>query len=363
MNGYMKRAIELAWLGEGFTNPNPLVGAVIVKNGRVIGEGFHERCGELHAERNALAHCTEDPRGADIYVTLEPCCHYGKQPPCTEAIIAAGIKRVYIGSYDPNPLVSGKSLDILRSYGIEVIEGVMREECDKLNDIFFYYITHDLPYVVMKAAVSLDGRIASRTGDSKWITNELSRSHTHRMRKRCAAIMTGISTVLADDPMLNCRCEDPSDPIRVICDSRLRIPPESKIMKTAGDIQTIIAASETAPADRAERIKAAGAEIIFTEGEKVDMSELMTELGKRKIDSVLVEGGASIHASMLRTGLVNKLQLYIAPKIIGGDGRPVVGMMGIDHVQDAVMFREPSVTMLGDDVLLEYTAVGTEGNN
>ena len=361
MNGYMKRAIELAKLGTGFTNPNPLVGAVIVKDGRVIGEGYHERYGGPHAERNAISHCTEDTRGADIYVTLEPCCHRGKQPPCTEALIEAGIRRVYIGSDDPNPLVSGKSEGILRSHGIEVVKGVMKKECDSLNDIFFYYITHGMPYVIMKAAASLDGRIAARTGDSKWITNEQSRAHAHGTRKRCAAIMVGINTVLADDPMLNCRCAEPSDPVRVICDSRLRIPLGSNIMKTARDIPTVIAASEQAPPEKAERIKAAGAEIIFTDGERVDMRALMAELGRRGIDSVLAEGGASLHASLLKAGLVNKLHLYIAPKIIGGDGRPAVGAMGIDRVSEAVSFGAPAATALGGDMLLEYTAVKGDG--
>lgn len=207
---YMLRAIELAKLGTGFVNPNPLVGAVIVKNGRIIGEGYHMKYGTLHAERNALKNCTESPEGAEMYVTLEPCCHYGKNPPCTDAVIASGIKKVYVGSDDPNPLVAGKGIKILRENGIEVVTHFMKEECDKLNDIFFYYITNKKPYVILKYAMTADGKIATSTGKSKWISNEASREHTHQTRKKVAAILVGIGTVLNDNPMLNCRCENPS---------------------------------------------------------------------------------------------------------------------------------------------------------
>ena len=350
----MRRAIELAKKGMGFVNPNPLVGAVIVKDGRIIGEGYHERYGALHAERNAIANLCESAEGADIYVTLEPCCHHGKQPPCTEAVFEAGIRNVYVGSYDPNPLVSGKGFEFLRSHGVKVTENVLRGECDALNDIFFHYITTKTPYVIMKAAMSIDGRTASFTGDSKWISNELSRADVHHTRKRCAAIMAGINTVFADDPMLDCRCDDPSNPIRVICDSRLRIPMNSRIMKTAGDIPTVIA-TVSGDAEKAEVIKAAGAEVIVTDGERVNLTELMAELGKRKIDSVLVEGGAELHASMLEAGLVNELHVYIAPKIIGGvNAKPVVGGRGVELVKDAYMFGAPEIERFGDDIKLIY---------
>ncbi len=349
----MERAIELAKKGTGFTNPNPLVGAVIVKDGKIIGEGYHEIYGSLHAERNALKNCTQDPAGADIYVTLEPCCHYGKQPPCTDAIIKSGIKHIYMGSYDPNPLVAGKSIKILKDNGIEVTENVMRAECDSLNDIFFHYITTGTPYVIMKMAVSIDGRIASHNGDSKWITNEASRAYTHQTRKRCASILVGINTVLNDDPMLTCRCDNPSDPVRIVCDSNLRIPMDSAIMKTAGEIPTIIA-TVSDNSEKIKKIENCGAKVISTTGKRVNMTELMNELGKLKIDSILVEGGASIHASMLKAGIVNKLQLFIAPKIIGGDGRAAVDSIGIDYVKDAVIFSNPTVRQFGDDIMIEY---------
>lgn len=351
---FMSRAIELARRGEGFVNPNPLVGAVIVKDGRIIGEGWHERYGGLHAERNAIKNLKESAEGADIYVTLEPCCHHGKQPPCTEAVVEAGIKNVYVGSYDPNPLVSGRGIEYLREHGINVIENVLREECDALNDIFFHYITTKMPYVIMKAAMSVDGRTASHTGDSKWISNELSREDAHRTRRRCAAIMCGINTVLADDPILNCRTENPSDPVRVICDSHLRIPLNSRIIQTAHRIPTIIA---TVSHDE-ERLKAladAGARTVITDGERVNLIQLARELGRLKIDSVLAEGGAELHASLLEAGLVDELNIYIAPKIIGGRGaKPVVGGRGVELVRDAYMFSRPEVKVLGDDILLKY---------
>ena len=220
----MQRAIELAGRGEGFTNPNPLVGAVIVKEGRIIGEGYHEKYGGLHAERNAIASLTESPEGAAIYVTLEPCCHYGKTPPCTEAILESGIREVVIGSRDINPKVAGKGVKILREAGLVVVEDFMREECDRLNDIFFHYIKSKLPYVVSKFAMSADGKIATTTRKSQWISNETSRNLVQKMRARYMGIMVGIGTVLADNPMLNVRIEGARSPVRIICDSKLQIP-------------------------------------------------------------------------------------------------------------------------------------------
>lgn len=226
---YMRYAIELAKRATGFTNPNPLVGAVIVKEDRIIGKGYHEKCGQLHAERNAFASLKASAEGATLYVTLEPCCHYGKTPPCTEAIVEHKITRVVIGSRDPNPLVAGKGVRFLREHGIEVIEDYLREECDRINPVFFHYITTKMPYVVLKYAMTADGKIATVTGDSKWITNDASRMKVQHMRHRYMGIMAGIGTVLADDPMLNVRVEGLKSPIRIICDSNLRIPLDSQI--------------------------------------------------------------------------------------------------------------------------------------
>lgn len=355
MEKYMLRAIELAKGGIGFVNPNPLVGAVIVKDGRIIGEGFHERYGEPHAERNALRNCTENADGADMFVTLEPCCHYGKNPPCTEAVIESGIKRVFVGSFDPNPLVAGKGISILREHGIEVVEGFLRAECDKLNDIFFHYITTQTPYVIMKAAISADGKIAAVTGDAKWITNEKSRAHAHETRKRVSAILAGVNTVIADDPMLNCRAQNPSNPARIICDSGLRIPLNSKIIETAREIPTYIA-TVCGDAKKIKTIEQRGAHIIKTVSRdtKVDLTDLMKHLGQMGFDSVLIEGGGEIHSSALKEKIVNKLQIYIAPKLIGGDGKNAVAPLGILRANDAVMLKNPLIRCFDDDVLIEY---------
>lgn len=356
---YMRRAIELAALGGGWTNPNPNVGAVIVKDGRIIGEGYHQRCGELHAERNAFASLKEDASGATIYVTLEPCCHYGKTPPCTEAIIENKIARVVIGSRDPNPLVSGKGAKLLREKGIEVEEDFLREECDKLNDIFFHYITTKKPYVTMKYAMTLDGKIATRTGASKWITGEKAREHVHKLRSRHAAIMAGIGTVLADDPLLNARFEGAHQPVRVILDSKLRIDLDSKIVKTANQQRTIIACHymDDAMLERKEKLAAANVEVFEAPGKDghVDIVKIMDYLADNKIDSVFIEGGGQIHEAALRAGIVNHVCAYIGPKLFGGrDAKTPVEGFGFDLPTDSPELVLKDILKLGDDVLLEY---------
>lgn len=241
---YMYRALELAKKGTGAVNPNPLVGAVLVKDNRIIGEGYHEKYGQLHAERNAIADCYrrgENPAGAELYVTLEPCCHYGKTPPCTEAIIENKIVKVYVGSNDPNPLVDGGGIAVLRAHGIEVETGILKQECDALNEIFFHYIRTKRPFVLMKYAMTMDGKIATVTGDSKWITGEAARRQVHEDRNRCAAIMAGVGTVIADNPMLNCRLPEGYSPVRIICDTSLRTPADSLVVTTAKEIPTILA--------------------------------------------------------------------------------------------------------------------------
>ncbi|MBS7007650.1 MAG: bifunctional diaminohydroxyphosphoribosylaminopyrimidine deaminase/5-amino-6-(5-phosphoribosylamino)uracil reductase RibD [Anaerostipes sp.] len=351
----MKRAIELAEKGIGYTNPNPAVGAVIVKDGRVIGEGYHETYGGPHAERNALKNCTEDPKGAELYVTLEPCCHYGKTPPCTEALIESGIRRVYVGNLDPNPKVSGRGVQILREHGIQTETGIMEEECRKLNDIFFHYISHDTPYVALKYAMTLDGKTAVKTGESKWITGEEAREHVHYLRHRYAAILVGIKTVLCDDPMLNARVKGGNNPIRIICDSRLKIPLSSKIVQSAKVIPVIVAACERT--EKAEKLERLGCRVLICPEQNghVDLLELFRILRKEKIDSVLVEGGADINESVIRTGAARKVYAYIAPKLFGGrQARSPVEGEGIDKISQAVLLNGPKVTRLGGDLLLEY---------
>lgn len=352
---YMKMALELAQKGMGFTAPNPMVGAVIVKNGRIIGQGYHRKYGELHAEREALAVCTEKPKGASIYVTLEPCCHYGKQPPCVNAILEAGIRRVIIGSSDPNPLVAGKGIRILKDHGIEVTENILKEECDKLNEAFFYYIQNKKPYVVMKYAMTMDGKIAAYTGESKWVTGEAARIHVQEQRLKYTGIMVGVGTVLADDPMLTCRLENSRNPVRIICDSHLRTPLTSKIVRTAETIPTILASSSK-DQQKIKNYEELGCQVLYVPEKNghIDLNRLMELLGAAKIDSILLEGGGSLNWSALESGIVQKVQTYIAPKLFGGEEAktPVEGK-GFPDPASAVLLKNSEIIRLGDDFLIE----------
>lgn len=352
---YMRLALDLAAKGRGWTNPNPMVGAVIVKDGRVIGEGYHHRCGGLHAEREAFANCTESPAGATLYVTLEPCCHHGRQPPCTDAILEAGIRRVVVGSWDPNPLVAGKGLAFLRAHGVEVEIGVLQAECDALNDVFFHYIRTKRPYVVMKYAMTLDGKIATRTGASQWITGEEARQQVHRDRHRYAAIMAGVGIVLTDDPLLTCRMEGGRNPVRVICDTHLRTPLDSQLVRSARKVPTILAVGEAAPA-QATPYRDAGCQV-WTLPERdghVDLSVLMERLGATEIDSVLLEGGGTLNWAALESGIVQRVQAYIAPKLFGGkDAKSPVAGLGVELPAQAVKLKNTTVTQIGEDFLLE----------
>lgn len=354
----MERAIELAKRARGFTSPNPMVGAVIVKDGRVIGEGYHERCGELHAERNALASLTESAEGATIYVTLEPCCHYGKTPPCTEAIIEHKLAKVVIGSRDPNPLVSGKGAAILRKAGIEVVEDFMREECDAINPIFFHYITTKRPYVAMKYAMTMDGKIATRTGASKWITGETARNHVQTLRHAYKGIMVGIGTVLADNPMLNCRMQGGIDPVRIVCDTHLRIPMDCQIVQTADTIETILATS-TNEKEKIDQLIKKGVQILQIPEKDgcIDLNLLMQTLGEKGIDSILLEGGGRLNDSFLREKLIQKAYVYLAPKIFGGeDAKTPVEGIGVSLPEQSANFKLQQIQQIEEDILLEYIA-------
>ena len=354
---YMRMALDHARKGCGFTAPNPMVGAVIVKEDRVIGQGWHEKYGQPHAEPNALVSCKESPEGAVMYVTLEPCCHYGKQPPCVDAIIRAGIQRVVIGSADPNPLVSGKGVQILREHGIQVTEHVLREECDRLNEVFFHFIQTRTPFVVMKYAMTMDGKIAAYTGDSKWITGESARNHVQQQRHRYTAIMAGIGTVLADDPLLTCRIPGGKNPVRIICDTALRIPLDSQIVKTAGQAPTVIAAGKNrADSEKQHALEQAGCRVLRIEETNghVDLRQLMEVLGEEQIDSILLEGGGSLHWSALESGIVRKVQAYIGPKLFGGAAAktPVEGT-GVAAVSEAFLLKNSKIINLGEDFLIE----------
>lgn len=351
---YVRRALELAKRGAGHVSPNPMVGCVIVKDGRIIGEGWHEYCGGLHAERNALKNCTEDPAGADLYVTLEPCCHWGRTPPCTEAILEKRIGRVFVGCLDANPLVAGKGAQILRDAGIPVETGICENECRQLNEVFFHFITNKTPYVVLKYAMTLDGKIAAYTGDSRWVTGEAARRHVHETRARLSGIMVGVGTVLADDPLLTCRIEDGHNPCRIVCDSHARTPLDSQLIRTTHDTDTVIAVTEWN--ERATALKKAGAHLLLCKAQngKVDLNDLMHQLAARGLDSILLEGGAELAFAALEAGIVHKVQAYIAPKLIGGStAKTPLGGTGFAHMSDALTLKNATVTPLGADFLLE----------
>ncbi len=357
--GYMRLALDLARRGEGWTSPNPMVGAVIVKDGEIIGRGWHRRCGGLHAEREALADCAVSPVGGTMYVTLEPCCHQGRQPPCTDAILAAGIRRVVVGSGDPNPLVAGNGIRILRERRVEVTAGVLEEDCRRLNEVFFHYIRTGRPFVVMKYAMTMDGKIAAWTGRSRWITGPAAREHVHRLRHRYRAILVGVGTVLADDPQLTCRLPEGRDPLRVVCDTHLRTPLTARVVATAGQTPTLLATCCGDPA-RIAPYRRAGCRVITLpkrEGH-VDLDALMARLGQEEVDSVLLEGGGTLNWAALRSGVVQKVFTYLAPKLLGGREAPTpVEGPGVPDPADAFPLRPGAVTRLGDDILLESEVI------
>lgn len=362
---YMLRAISLAKKGEGWTNPNPMVGAVIVRDGRIIGEGYHKKYGELHAERNAFASLKESAKGATMYVTMEPCCHYGKTPPCTQAIIEHKIGKVVIGSKDPNPKVSGKGVQILKEAGISVVEDFLREECDKLNPIFFHYIKTKIPYVVMKYAMTLDGKIATKTGESKWVTGKEAREEVQHMRHRYMGIMVGIGTVLADDPMLNVRSKDKKSLVRIICDSKLKIKEDSQIVKTAFNQRTIVAYADSQNIqEKLERLHSLGVETLYCpdESNQIDLKKLMIYLGNEGIDSIILEGGGTLNESAVRAGIVKEVQAFIAPKLFGGvnSKTPIEGI-GVNLPSEAVKLKYTGICQIGEDIKITCKLYEKEG--
>ncbi len=347
---YMQKAIELAKKGEGYVSPNPLVGAVIVKDGEIIGSGYHQKYGDFHAEVNAFNSCTQSAEGAEMYVTLEPCAHYGKQPPCAHAIVEHKIKKVYVGMLDPNPLVAGKGIEILKNAGIEVETGIMEAECKALNPVFLKYITTTLPYVVMKTAMTLDGKIAAKTGDSKWVSCEESRKDVQKLRHRLRGIMVGINTVLTDNPRLNCRLDGGRDPIRIIADSNLKIPLDANVLS---DNNCIIATTQTEDNPKFSELKSKGITVLTLpkRDNKIDLNALMIELGKLKIDGILLEGGGTLNYSALKAGIVDEVISYIAPKMIGGESAktPVEGG-GEELMSSAFEFTDIKAEAIGNDI-------------
>ncbi len=354
----MKKTIELALKAKGRTSPNPMVGALVVKDEKVIASGYHKKAGTPHAEVIALNKAASSARGATLYVNLEPCCHIEKRtPPCTKAIIESRIKRVVVGTLDPNPKVSGKGIDELRHSGIRVDVGVMEEEAKRLNMAFIKYITQSMPFVIMKVAQSLDGKIATASGESRWITGEKSRLMAHRLRNEVDAVMVGIGTVLKDDPALTTRIPDGRDPYRVIVDSSLRIPLSAKALIEPSKV--IIAVTERAPQDKRDVLKEMGVDIIILKHEdgEVPLKSLMRELAKREILTLMIEGGSSINASALREGIVDKAMFFISSKIIGGKHSIAsVGGIGPETLRDVVTLSDLKIRRIAEDVLIEgYT--------
>lgn len=354
----MHRALDLAKLGIGHTNPNPLVGAVIVKNNEIIGEGYHAQYGGPHAEINAFHNATDSVEGATMYITLEPCSHYGKTPPCANAIIERGIKKVVIAMKDPNPLVAGKGIQLLREAGIEVIVGELEQEARKLNEVFIKYITTGLPFCLLKTAMTLDGKIAAVSGESKWISDEISRHYVHKLRHQYTAIMVGIGTVLADDPLLTTRLEglQGRNPIRIVIDTHGRIPLHAKLLQCDSHTKTIVAVTALADPHKLKSIEAAGAEVVVApiKNNHVDLGYVMQWLGNNKIDSVLLEGGSTLNYAALQEGIVDKIITFIAPKILGGEAaKTPIGGMGIPHIQEAIILENMNFVKLCNDLMIE----------
>ncbi len=359
----MRLALRLGRRGLGRTRPNPPVGAVLVVNGTVVGRGYHRQAGGPHAEIEALRAAGGRARGATLYVTLEPCAHHGRTPPCTDAVIAAGVRRVVIGTRDPNPTVPGKGLERLGAAGIVVRSGVLQTACDALIAAFRKYVTTGLPFVTLKLAASLDGRIATAGGESQWITGADSRRFVHRLRAEHDAVLVGAETVMRDDPELTCRLRGGRNPIRIILDGRLRLPPGARVLTNTQPAATLVLAGRGASAAKVRKIEAGGAEVLCLPDQagRIAMSRVLQALGRRGITSVLIEGGASVAATVVAERMVDRLLIFYAPKLIGGDGRPMLGPFGVRHLQQAPEFGRLQVKRFARDVLVATERLSAHG--
>ncbi len=355
---FMLRALALAEKARGRTSPNPLVGAVLIKNGKIIAEGFHEKAGKDHAEIVAIKKARANAKGATLYITLEPCSHHGKTPPCADAVIEAGIAKVVIATPDPNPLVSGKGIARLKKAGLTVMVGLLQKEARQLNEGWSKFITQNIPYVTLKAACSLDGKIAAEDGTSKWISNELSRVKVHEMRAASDAIMVGVNTLLKDDPRLNVRLKKKDNiryPLRVIVDTGLDTSPAASVLHSVGGKVIIATASDNSR--RAKALEEEGATVLRLpeKNKRVNLKELMVELGKRGVVNLLLEGGAELYTAALNEGIVDKLALFYAPVLLGGSGRfSVFGGAGVKGITGAIKIDNMTVTPIGDDRQTKY---------
>lgn len=352
---WMRQALRLAEKGRGRTSPNPMVGAILIKEEKVIGEGYHVKAGESHAEIIALNKAGGEAKGATLYINLEPCAHYGKTPPCAPKVIESGVARVVVGMEDPNPLVNGKGLEILRNAGLEIQVGILEKECHRLNEAYCKYILKKEPFVILKIAATLDGRIATREGESKWISGEASRRLVYRLRDQVDGVLVGIGTILRDDPMLTARVKGGRDPYRIILDSRLKIPEGAKVI---GDnpSKLIVITSEFAHRDKREKLEKKGIQVIVldSETEKINLKSCLSKLGEMGIMSLLVEGGSQVNGSFLDKGLVDKFLIFLAPKLLGDP--QALGMFrgkGFSKLQDSLILREVKIRRIGEDIFIE----------
>ncbi len=352
----MERALRLARKGAGWVNPNPMVGAVLVKDGQVIGEGFHEFFGGPHAEVHAIKNATGSPEGATLYVTMEPCSHYGKTPPCTDLIVSGKLAKVVIGMQDPNPAVNGTGIEYLRSHGIEVVQGVKEAECKVLNEAFIKHISTGMPFVVLKTAMTLDGKIATVSNASRWITGDASRKLVHRMRQELSAVLVGVDTVIYDNPLLNIRLRGRSwkNPLKVIADTRARIPLDAAVLTNDPQL-TIVATTDLSEPAKRKDLERLGVQVLMcpVRNGVVDLEYLLKALGTMGVDSVMIEGGSTLAYSALQNGLVDKVVSFIAPKILGGKKAPTpVGGEGIGTMEEALQLRDLSVRKVGEDLMV-----------
>ena len=355
---FMKMALDLSLKGQGYTSPNPMVGAVVVKDGEVVGTGYHQAAGEPHAEVHAINSAGIYAKGSTLYVTLEPCNHEGRTPPCTEKILKAGIKEVVVTMKDPNPDVKGGGIEYLKQHGIDVRLGICEEEARKINEFFIKYVQTKRPFIIVKCAATLDGQIATKTGDSKWITGKESRKFVHGLRHRVDAIMVGIKTVIRDNPRLTTRLDNIKghDPIRVILDTHLSISEEANLLRVDSESDTIVFTGNSVPQDKKLRIEKTGARVLAAAviDNLIDLDLLMDQLGALGITSLLIEGGSRIIASAFRAGIVDKLFFYFAPKILGGnDGYPICMGPGTEFMNECISVKDIKVWQFGDDVMIE----------
>jgi diaminohydroxyphosphoribosylaminopyrimidine deaminase/5-amino-6-(5-phosphoribosylamino)uracil reductase len=351
---YMRRALVLARKGMGKTGPNPAVGCVIVRDGAIVGEGWHRRAGTPHAEVHALLAAGGMARYADVYVTLEPCAHFGRTPPCADALIEAGVGRVFAGMVDPNPRVAGKGLERLAAAGIGVVSGVLEDACREVNEPFIKHVTTGLPFVVLKSALTMDGKSATSSGDARWITNDRSRRFVHKLRSRLDAIMVGAGTVVADDPELTCRIPGGRDPMRVVVDSRLKVPLHARVFHLKSGAKTVVA-TVSGDAAKIAGIRELDADLLICREKdgRVDLHDLMARLGAMGVQSLLLEGGSTLAGEALRLGLIDKALLFYAPKLVGGDGPGLFAGSGVERMEDAIPLKKVTLARFGEDILIQ----------